>query len=149
MYGEQMSEDGKIRLKYSEMNSGTTDKDVKNNDDGFDKLSLETQIKVLKAAFDIFAERNYEYKMATSERIENLFKLHDLCLKRFEIIERSFNKTTKTHADFINDLMLGMQQMQEAYYEVFPDRLAQDNRVLHQLKALRIEPSSDADPDKA
>ena len=82
---------------------------------------------------------------------EKIGKLHDAYFRRFDIAEKNISTAfdmLKNHAELINGLQRGMMQMQEAYYKVFPERLAQDARLTEQLDALTGKPFPGADTNK-
>ncbi len=52
------------------------------------------------------------------------------------------------HTDLIDTLNGDMEKMHDAYYQVFPERLAQDVRFMKQIDAITSKPESGAKPKK-
>jgi ribosomal 50S subunit-associated protein YjgA (DUF615 family) len=52
------------------------------------------------------------------------------------------------HRDQIDGILRDIMRLNDAYYHVFPERLAPDVRLLGQLDALTFKPKPDADPKK-
>lgn len=84
-----------------------------------------------------------------------IFGLVDTRLKVLERHDGSHNKMVRSikaiidvHDGQIERLLREVMRLDECYYHVFPERLAQDARLLNQLASLTSKPTPDAKPKK-
>ena len=85
-------------------------------------------------------------------RLDNLEKKYSIESENISDVFKHLNEFRKdilVLAQDNRDLVRQLNKLDEVYYHVFPDRLAQDERFEKQLDALMPKPKGDADPKKA
>jgi hypothetical protein len=95
-----------------------------------------------------FAEQQIQINRDDLNRAYEIFGLIETRLKLLEKTEDWAKKSLKEVMREQLRVRREMMRYDDAYYHVFPERLAQDVRLLNQLGALTSRPDPDADPEK-